>query len=212
VPAPTLTPTAERLLDSLGPLDADAAANDYVLQHFVSVLALGWDTVAEVIRDREDGRPGFAVLFDPDECPGAFLEWAAQFVGVVMLPGLTEAQQQLRIRETGGARRGTPQAIEGAAKQFLVGPGGTGDTAAVYIVERHGSPYELTVYTLDSQTPDATSVRRGLLDQKPAGLRLNYVVIAAGTYAALLGAHASYTDVLADFATYDALRADPTHT
>jgi hypothetical protein len=402
VPAPaTFTPTAERLLDALGPLDAEPEANDYALQHFVSALAVGWDTVAEIIRDRDDGRPGFAVLFDPDDCPADFLTWASQFVGVVMLPGLSEEQQRLRIKETGGAKRGTPSAIEGAARQFLkpavapfnyftnpsgegaakftdapgftvtreaggangvpayvgsyrdkhqantgspadsdagfvaaytfpaagdwvvslyvwvpnewtgtpiqivhdgtyagattgvtvvtdpalrgrwqriwtqlnIAPGdltgalllrttgatptstatgiiytdammvsaGTippdysdGDTeghhwvgtphasvtatdgapadASVYVIERHGSPYELTVATLTAETPQADLVLRALQEQRPAGLKLTHVVVDGGIYTVLLGAHANYAELVTDFANYDAVRTNPAHT
>jgi hypothetical protein len=401
VPAPaSFTPSAERLLDALGPLDAEPEASDYALQHFVSALAVGWDTVAEIIRDRDDGRPGFAVLFDPDECPTDFLAWASQFVGVVMLPGLSEAQQRLRIKETGGAKRGTPSAIEGAGRQFLkpavapfnyfaspsgevlrkfndgpnftvtrepsgtngvpaytggyrdkhqatVGSAGDsnmgavsytfpsagdwvasiyvwvpndwtgtplwlsddstfagatlgtvitsdpalkgrwqriwtplhiaggdlsgtlvlrttgatptstatgivytdgmmvsagtippdysdGDTpghhwtgtpylsvsatdgdpadASVYIIERHGSPYDLTVATLTAETPNPTLVFRALLEQKPAGLKLTHIVVDGGIYTVLLGAHATYAELVTDFATYDAARTNPAHT
>jgi hypothetical protein len=396
----SFTPSAERLLDSLGPLDAEPEANDYALQHFVSALAVGWDTVAEIIRDRDDGSPGFAVLFDPDECPADFLEWASQFVGVVMLPGLSEEQQRLRIKETGGAKRGTPSAIEGAARQFLkpavapfnyaTNPSGEnapkladgpssvvtreasgvngvpayaggfrdkhqvtvaspadsnmggffytvpgagdwvvstyiwvpnewtgtpvnwvhdatftgatvgttvasdpalrgrwqriwtqiniaagdlagafilrttgttptstatgiiytdalmisqgtvppdysdGDTeghhwvgtphasvtatdgdpadAAAYIIERHGSPYDLTVATLTAETPEPTLAFRALLEQKPAGLKLTHVVVDGGIYTVLLGAHANYAELVTDFANYDAARANPAHT
>jgi hypothetical protein len=84
--------------------------------------------------------------------------------------------------------------------------------ASVYVIERHGSPYEVTVATLTTQTPSADLVSRALQEQKPAGLKLTHVVVDGGIYTVLLGAHATYAELVTDFATYDAARADPAHT
>lgn len=213
--APTLTHTGQRFADEFaGPLEVDAE-HGYAFTLFLSVLARAFDQVADISRDGDDGRPGYARLFnaqDADDCPATFLPFVGQFVGVEMLPGLTEAQQRLRIRETDGFKRGTPEAIRGAARQFLVGPSGAGDDATVFLNERQGGAYKLGVSTLVSETPDPGAVLRALLEQKPAGILLTYTAIAGGDYATLKGTHTDYADVKAEFADYAELRADPSQT
>lgn len=209
--APTLTRTGQRMHDALAELAPDDATYDYAYAWFCAARAAMFDLVADIV-DRGDGRPGYTVLFDPDECPAAFLPWLAQFVGVTIPPGLDEAAARLRIKETDGFRRGTPAALRGAARQFLVGPGGDGSSATVYLTERAGSAYQLRVATLTSETPDSARVLAALLEQKPAGLTLTYSVITGGDYDTLAGTHADYDELVADFTDYDDMAADPAHT
>lgn len=212
MPAPVLTHTAQRLLDQLGSLDAGAAVGDYTLQEFLSVIASAWDEISDMARDQDDGTPGFAIIFDPDRCPDDMLPFAAQFVGVEMLPNMTAEQQRIRLRETAGSQRGTPWAMEGAARQYLVGPDGTGSSATVYITERTTSAYAFGVTTLISETPDQAAVVRALLEQKPAGLKMAFAAVAGGDLATLRGAHVDLAEIAADFADLDAIRQDPAHT
>jgi hypothetical protein len=204
VPAPTLSHIAQRLYDELAPLAGDDGANGYALAHYCAALALQRDLVADLSRD-EDDRPGYAVLLDPDTCPAFALPWLAQFVGVRIPLGMSEAAMRLRIKSTDGFRRGTPEALRGAARQFLTG------TQTVFFIERQGTPWRLAVSTWVSETPDPAKVLAALIEQKPAGIVLTYTTVNGGDYESLRGTHASYTTVTAAFATYDALRADPTH-
>lgn len=199
-------------MDALGSLDAGAPSGDYTLQEFVAAVATGWDSVADIARDQDDETPGFAVLFDPDACPAAWLPWVAQFVGVAMLPNMTEAQMRVRLKETGGWQRGTPDAIMGAARQYLVGPDGTGSSATVFLNERAGSAYRFAVATLISETPDPDAVLRALLEQKPAGLVLDYAPVAGGDFLTLRTTHTDFADVAATFADFTALRENPAFT
>jgi hypothetical protein len=211
-PAPAFTHTGQRFADEFeGPLEVDAA-NGYAFSWLLAVLAGAFDTVADLSRD-DEGVPGYAGLFDPDTVPADLLPFLGQFVGVEMLPGLTEAQQRLRIKQTDGFRRGTPKALEGAARQFLVGPDGTGETATVYIIERvGGNAYQFSVATLVSETPDAAEVLRALLEQKPAGLVMDYATITGGDWETLRTTHTDWADVKATFATWAGVRADPSIT
>lgn len=209
--APDFTHTGQRMADEFeGPLAVDPD-NGYAFSWFLSVLATAFDTAADLSRD-DEGVPGYAGLWDPDTVGADLLPFLGQFVGVEMLPGLTEAQQRLRIKQTDGFKRGTPGAIVGAARQFLVGPSGTGEDATVYLNERQGSAYALGVATLTSETPDADEVLRALLEQKPAGITLTHTVISGGDYATLAGTHTDYADIAGQFTDYNEMRADPAQT
>lgn len=210
--APVLTHTAQRLVDALGPLDVGAATGDYTLQQFMAALATGWDELSDIARDQDDGTPGFAILFDPDRCPAKWLPWVAQFVGVQMLPNMTEAQMRLRLKGTDGHQRGTPWAMEDAARQYLIGPDGTGASATVFITERTTSAYAFGVTTLTGETPDPAAVLRALLEQKPAGLKMTFASVAGGDLATLRGAATDLADIAGDFADLDAIRQNPGHT
>lgn len=209
---PTLTTGGQHLYDSLQPLAQEDEANGWATAHMAQALGAMFDEVLDVVRDRDDGTRGWAVLFDPDLCPAALLSFPAQMQGVTLLPGLDEAAQRLRIKETDGFKRGTPKAIEGAARQHLVGPDGTGATATVYLLPNHDGPGTLTVTTLDSETPDADRVLAALLEQKPFWVVLEHLVIAGGDWATLEGTHTDWADVDGQFATWADVRADPSIT
>lgn len=207
-----MTVLADSIADEFqGPLETGDPSG--LLAALLMVVASAFDTVADLARDTDGGPPGYAGLFDPDTCPAAFLPFLGQFVGVEMLPGLTEAQQRLRIKQTDGAKRGTPGAIVGAARQFLDDGSGSGENATVYLNERvSGNAYQLRVATLTSETPDPDAVVRALLEQKPGGIKLFADVVAGGDWATLLATHTDWADVAATFATWDDVRADPSVT
>jgi hypothetical protein len=209
---PTLSRTAQRLYDSMGPLMVLDEDNGWAGAYFCAALCAPLDPIADVVLDGEDGSPGWTVIFDPDNCPAAWLPWLAQFVGVVLPPNLDEAGQRLRIKETDGFKRGTVAAIQGAARQHLTGPDGTGATATVYLNERQGGAYKLGVATLVSETADTAIVEAAIREQKPAGITLTYTTVVGGDYATLKSTHVDYADVKAEFTDYDELRADPSVT
>lgn len=209
---PALSRTAQRLYDSLAPLMVLDEENGWAGAYFCAALAAPLDPIADVVLDGEDGTPGWTVIFDPDNCPAEWLPWLARFVGVVLPPNLDEAAQRLRIRETDGFKRGTVAAIQGAARQHLVGPDGTGSTATVYLVERQGGAYKLGITTLSSETPDSALVLAAILEQKPAGITLTYTTVSGGDLATLRAAATDLADIAGDFTDLNAIRADPAHT
>lgn len=203
---PTLTHTGERLYESVAPLATEDAEHGYALAHFVSALAALFDEAADVSRDGEDGTPGYAQLFDPDTAPEAWLPYAAQFVGVTLSDRLPEASKRVRLRETDGFRRGTPDAILGAARQHLTGLG------RAFLVERQGSAYRLSVTTFTDETPDADLVRAALRPLIPAGIVWTLVVVTGTDFDSLTGTHTDFDDVTTTFSSFDDLRSDPTRT
>lgn len=207
---PIVSDAAEALYDFLGPWKR-ADVDSWQLLEFCEAGAMGLQPLWDVINDQDDA-PGWSQVLDLDRAPVAWLPWLGQFVGVHYRAGLPETEQRLRIRETDGFKRGSVGAIQGAARQYLAGPDGTGSTATVYLIERHGSPYRYTVTTWASETPDSDAVLRALKEQKPGGLLMFHSVIVGGDFNTLRDTHLDFNEIAADFADFDAIRDDPSHT
>jgi hypothetical protein len=78
----------------------------------------------------------------------------------------------------------------------------------VTVVERDSNacapwpPYGLSVFTRSSQTPSSANVLAALMAQKPAGIILNYQVLADATYADLYSTYSAYSGIYGAFHTY----------
>lgn len=115
------------------------------------LVALGsmYDTVATLVSDQgfpqdSDFVPGWSILLDPFNCPGQFLPFLAQFVGVALPPGTDPDYARQQILAECGQRRGTTGTILWAIQQNMVG----GNAAP-------------SIYGLLSQRPDPTTVAAG---------------------------------------------------
>jgi hypothetical protein len=201
---PAVSDAAERLFTSLGPWSrADSELTGWALLHFCESIAGRYQDILSIVESGDDGEPGWSAVLDANRAPATWLPWLAQFVGVRLPPGLSEEAQRLRIKSTDGFRRGSPDAVRAAAKQYLIGPDGTPDSASVFVLERHGSPYRLTVSTYEAQTPDVDKVYQAVLEQKPAGLVLNPITVLTGVdYLALRDTHVDYTAVRSAYTDY----------
>jgi hypothetical protein len=192
------------MLEPLAQLDADAGWSLLIL---INAIGGMFQEVETWVRDTPDG-PGWSPLLDLTRCPSEALPWLAQFAGVRIPGGLTDAEQRAWIASTSGFWRGTTSALIGAAKATLTG------TQTVLFRERYGGPvtspeyaYYLTVNTYTSETPDAAATKAALLSQKPAGIVLVYATVAASSYSAVSLSYATYTALGAAFPTYGALAA-----
>jgi hypothetical protein len=201
--APTLTHTAQRLYEAVGPLAAEDADQSFALAHLCAAVARSVDEVADLSRDLPDGSPGWSQLFDVDGLPEHWLPWAGQLIGVDVPDHIDLTAKRLRIKGTAGFRRGSIGALKAAATQRLTG------NRTVYIFERHGSPYAVTVSTFTSETPDPAGTLRDLNEQKPAGVILTHSLINGGDFNTLRDTHANFNAVTSAFASFDALRANP---
>lgn len=114
-------------------------------------------------------------LGDPFQADVTWLPWLAQLVGVQLDPSASEAEQRDTIAyATSGWRAGTASAIEDAARSALIGsryakvvPAMAGSVA--------GTPWDLTIVTRASETPDPAAVIGAVLRKgvKPAGVVLH---------------------------------------
>lgn len=117
-----------------------------------------------------------SALGDPEQAQAAWLPWLAQIVGARLNTGASETEQRDTIRyATSGWRAGTRSAIVDAAKSALTGTryarvvphtkvNGSDDLEA-------GTPWDITVVTRTSETPDPGIVLGAILRKgvKPAG-------------------------------------------
>jgi Phage tail protein (Tail_P2_I) len=201
VSAPELTPWGERLRERTEPLAPDDEAHGHAHAQLAGALATALERVAQIY-DPDDGPPG-SPLVDVDRCPDWALPWLAQLIGVTLPADADPDTARILIGDVAGWRRGTPAALRAAAGLHLTG----GKT--VLFRERDPDaadpPYTLEVVTLDSQTPDPVAVQAELDRQKPAGIVLDYHVIAGWDYQEMTG---RYLELGGDYATLEADYAD----
>lgn len=197
---PVATSFSQRFYDKLEPIkDSDPALN-WPLKTFIIALGTMFQEIEDLVDEGPNGEVGWSSIVDIDRISDKGLAWIAQLIGVQPIIGMSAVDTRARIASTDGWSRGTREALYGAAQNLLTG------TKEMIFVERDGGPYQLTVITRPSETPSSAAVLAALLAQKPAGIKLNYVVSAGITYLELRATRASYTAVLSNYATYTALR------
>jgi hypothetical protein len=198
MPAPELTPAAERLFEQVEPLAYADAEHGHALAHLCAAAARMIDRAYGLAHDAD---VPWGIALDGERAADSDLDWLGQLAGV-RLPGyLTPAARRTRVLETDGRRRGTVGAIVGAARQHLTG------TRRVELRERDGSPYKLRVITFTAETPDPAKVQAALLEQKPAGLVLTYEVRDGQSYGQAEDRNATYGAARLAYPTYGAARA-----
>jgi hypothetical protein len=206
--APELKSVAQRIYDDLAPLAYDDANQLYALANFVAAMSEQIQVVEDYARDTTDGLPGWSAILDADRAPAAVLGYLGQFVGVPLKAGLSEAAQRARVKAVGGWNRGTPAAIIAAAQQYLTG------VKTVILRERDPAAcalqpaYGLTVITYTAQTPNSAAVLAALLEQKPAGIVLNYQVKPGQDYQSLMTNHPTYSNIYSSYLTYQGIVVD----
>lgn len=172
------------------------------LETYAGGISEMFQTADDYASDGPNGEVGWSILLDLDRIPDENLDWLAQFIGVHFPSALSPDEKRDRIRNTDGWNRGTPDAIKAAPLPFLTG------TKTVILRERFPDAYSFQVLTKVSETPDAAIVLAALIEQKPAGLILTYNTIAGNDYQQLLTNHPLYSNVFADYATYQGVLND----
>lgn len=196
---PALSYVGTRLYEAIDPLvRGQDAAQDYVAAKFTAARAAMFEQVAELVRDRDDMQ-GWAILFDPQQCPADLLPWLAQYEGVEIPPSVVD-EQEIRdlIDETPSQQRGTIWSITALARRYLTG------TRAVWFYERYlGDPDVLAIRTRTAETPDPDLLLSSIVKfQKPGGVILDYAAVAGLTYDEAEALWATYTIAEAASATY----------
>jgi hypothetical protein len=165
------TPFAAELYQRTLPLAYADTQNNQAWATLCIAFAAMFDPF-EFVRDSPTG-PGYSTLLDLDNAAPDGLAWLAMFAGVIAIDGLGDVQQRARIDNTDGFKRGTPNAIAGAARSNLIG------TRRVSLFERDGGDSSaLRVVTYASETPDPAQTARDVLAAKPVGLILTVQVLA----------------------------------
>lgn len=202
-PQPTLKSFAQRLYDSVQPVADEDVNHGWALLLYCSALGSMFQIMEDYGRDQVVGSklaPGWSQILDPSRAPTAALPWLGQFVGVHVTAGLSDEAMRLQVTGVGGWQRGTPAAMIAAAQATLTG------TKSVTVIERNGSPYNITVITKTSETPNPAATRAALISQKVAGLTLDYVNIDGQIYYDLLNTNGlTYSNTFTIYANYQNL-------
>jgi hypothetical protein len=192
VARPVVSTLTEELYEALGFYTTRDEEFDYPLLRFCAAwVETLIDPVYEVVRDRDDGRPGWAILLDPDEAPVDSLFYLARYVGARLQPAWSEAQCRAEIKQPTTWRRGQTETMRTAIQATLTG------TQRVVVRERTPEPHSLYVRTLASETPDEARTAAAVATSKVAGLLADYEPFDGYTL----------DDEEANFATLDAEEA-----
>lgn len=198
---PVVANDTEILYEAMGrQADGDEALG-WPLLIFLDASGRAIEVVDDLARDDALGRAGWWKILDVDQTVSEGLGYLAQFVGVKLLVGLSDADQRARIKSVSGRFRGTPDALIAAARQYLTG------TKRVDLYEREGGAYFLRLRTFAAETPDPAAVAAAILAEKPAGLILTYELAPGMTYTELDAAYTTYDNMKASLLTYDQLHA-----
>jgi hypothetical protein len=200
---PELTHTAEAAYESLAPLATEDAEHDFALAKLVAGIARAFDFPADLARDREDGSPGFAVLFDPDEVDARLLPFVAQFRGLTLPKLADELERRARLRDEGGFYRCGAQAVIDAARRTLTG------NQTVILRQRYGSARHALIVTFTDETPDPAATARAIAEEKPAGHRFTHTIITGGDFATITALYADFAEVTSTFDDFAELRDNP---
>ena len=196
---------AEELYAAFDPafVSQDPAHDWPLLRLCIALVTEAVDVIHQIVTDSEDA-PGWQVLFNPEECPAVALPYLAQFVGVRLLPSMTEAEQREAIIEPSGFTRGTPAQIIATTKRTLTG------AKTVFLTERYlGFPWRIRIETLTLETPDPARTKRDVIaEAKPIGLLLSFNEKLGWTWgvAKVAPTHTPWSDVKSDFATWKSYR------
>jgi tail protein P2 I len=200
--APLTTQVGGDLYDALEPLTYADERLGWPLANFGDALALILEETAQLVRADDEGNDGWSAFADPQRCPSAYLYTLAQWAGVRYPRRMSEAH----LRELIGPRapglwRGTKEALIDTVQRYLTPDG------SIYFEERaDGDPYKLRISTFVYDTLNEAAIRRELTVQVPAGLILDYRLIAGISYAILRRLVVSYAEMRTKFATYEAVR------
>ncbi len=185
---------AEDLYQSLGVFARKDESGD--LLKFVEAQALGIEKVYEIVRDREDGRPGWAVLYDVEEVDAEHLPYTAQYVGARLTPEMDTAQQRNEVAAPSTWRRGQTETLKTAIRRTLTG------TKYVVIKERTPEAHSLYVRVLASEASTPARTEAVAKGNKVAGLLMDFALFTDFTLDDL---EAKYETVADAEAAYEAL-------
>jgi hypothetical protein len=195
-------------------LDAIGVAAD---PWWTSILDQGVDdgltpTVGTYVNDlliTEGFQPGYGAALNPRVASGSQLQYLAQFVGVQLPSGVSDATARSLILEEGGFHRGTPAAVIAAVKRNLSG------TQSVSLLERInglGNPdaYSFQIVVLTAEVISAAALVAAVNAVKPGGLTWVLVQTTMWIISELEAGYTTISRVEAAFSTVSNLEADVT--
>lgn len=148
------------------------------LTTYIIAIAAMFAQVEEYAVDQGDEwwQGAYSNMLDVDNAPAKGLPFLAQFVGVTLPVGLTEAASRAYIRARNRQNRGKPQAIIDAAKAHLSG------TQYVSLAERDSSAYHATVTVRTAEVVDIDALTAAVEAVKPGGVKVAIVSTVGETW------------------------------
>lgn len=200
--------TGADLYRATRPLAFADAEHGWAWAHLLAALSQLLDVIATMVRDDEQGNPGWTALASPNRCPEPWLRVLAQWAGVRRWDAMSSTDLRNLIGPTApGLWRGTRLALRAAVRRFLP------PDATIYFEERavtpehpEGDPYHLRVFTYDFDEHDPEQVHEAILAALPAGLTLDYQVRHGQTYRMLRDRHPDYASVRDSYENYGDVR------
>lgn len=183
-----------------------------VLETYLKGLGNMLKQIDDIAKDGSDDEPGWSQIFDLKKAKTEWLPWMGQLVGypVPARPsGQTleayDAAQRERIITRSAYRRGTIALLVEVVQEQLSG------SKSVIIHERNGGdPYVIKVWVFASQIATSEAeVRRAALDQKVAGLIMDFSVLSGLDYNTLNASNLNYAEVGVDHPDYESVLMDP---
>lgn len=184
-----------------------------MLYDYIFGLSTMLQPIDDLSSDGANNEPGWSQVLDLNRAKDEWLPWMGQWVGYFVTarrpiedPVVWSDRERARMITRSSHRRGTIEIIKEIAKENLVG------AKEVYIRERDGDPYVITVVTFSGQTPDPIALEEAVRYQKAAGLIMNFSNNAGQDYGLLLDPPTlpiqTYAQTLARYTNYEAARRD----
>jgi hypothetical protein len=205
-PASPLPPAAEDASNlwelvyfSLGFHVEDDPATGYQLRQLCEALCAPYQPIYDLLRERE-GMKGWTLLFDPRICPGKWLPYLTQCVGVTPTPEMSEEQLRAEIQQPTGWRRGEPESIRIATRRTLKSV--EDEELMVIIRARTPEVGHHYVRVLESQCPNPLRTERVVRENVPAWETLDFDAISGVTFADITAKFVTFGDLTAAFPTF----------
>lgn len=185
--------------------------NGFAWARYLAALSELLDVIAVMVRDDDQGNPGWTAMASPSRCPEPFLRVLAQWAGIRRWDALDPPDLRALIGPRApGLWRGTREAMIAAVRRFY--PPAHFDPSWIYFEERaDGNPYQLRVFTFDFVEHDEAGVRAALQANKPAGLNLIYEVRHGQTWGMLRDRGLTWGDLVDEYGDWaGVLNGQPT--
>lgn len=200
-----MSSVAELLQQQLEPYLSDTVQSGGALEIFLAGLAQMYEDIKTLADDDDEGNVGWSILLDINRAPSNALPWLGQFVGAIVDPSLSDADQRQQILDVSGWKRGSVDAMRGAALPYL-----SGNKTVIFSERDSGASatdpaYGLIVYTRTTETLDADAIEAALLALKPAGIVLQFKTVAGQIYEDIFLHQATYGVVLTTFDDYQSV-------
>lgn len=158
-----------------------------------AVGAMGFDTILELAGEEgSEGEagwvPAWGKLFDVNLCPAKYLPYLAQYVGVEIPAGASEAEARKLVKDEPATRRGSQEAIETQIYKFS-----TLEKTSQSLVERGllierrnaegvEDAYQFGIAVEASLIPSMVALETGVASVKPGGVLVWYQTGAKYTW------------------------------